>query len=271
MSFILDALRKSESERQRDAGAVLARVPIAAARPIVPIWVWVALAVLTTAVVILGGGWWQSMRGGGTGLGANVTGAGAGAETAAAVRSPGEAPSRDDGSRAGALRSSDDPGGATAPARGTQPREGVTAADGAAPAGVTPSPGPGLAATTAPAIAVEPGPQSQPFTAPPSPEALASNRQTPAEAAARPAPARGGTARGPVPTMADLAASGLALPELTLEFHVYHDNPAYRFVFINGGRYAEGQRLKDGPTVVEIRPVGVVLNQAGRDFLLLPQ
>ena len=91
------------------------------------------------------------------------------------------------------------------------------------------------------------------------------------EPAAAPVPPVVPIARGVVPTLSEVAASGLMLPPLKLELHVYHEDPASRFVFINGGRFGQGQRLPDGPTVVEIRPIGVVLNQAGTDFLLLQQ
>mgnify|MGYP001590362261 FL=1 len=38
MSFILDALRKSEHDRQRQSGPALAEVPIAAPKPKSNVW-----------------------------------------------------------------------------------------------------------------------------------------------------------------------------------------------------------------------------------------
>jgi hypothetical protein len=66
-------------------------------------------------------------------------------------------------------------------------------------------------------------------------------------------------------------AAGITVPNLVLELNVFHADPSQRFVFINGGRYEEGQRLTDGPRVVEIRREGAVLSFEGRNFLLLPQ
>ncbi len=45
MSFILDALKKSESDRQRHTGPALFEVKVAAPRPGLPLWA-IALAVL---------------------------------------------------------------------------------------------------------------------------------------------------------------------------------------------------------------------------------
>jgi len=255
VSFILDALRKSESERQRDAGAVLSRVPIAAARPAVPIWIWVVLVLLTAAVLVLGGGWWQSLRGPETraGLGPGATGAPAAAE----ARGAGP---RGDESRAGTALGDDVAQSGRLPGAGSAGAAAATRdAAGASvePEVVVPPPTPAttVAATAPRAVTAA---QATVVTAP--------TTQTPA------APSRrSGTARGAVLTMAELVASGVELPPLTLELHVYHENPSSRFVYINGARYVEGQRLRNGPTVVEIRPIGVVLNQAGRDFLLLQQ
>jgi general secretion pathway protein B len=69
--------------------------------------------------------------------------------------------------------------------------------------------------------------------------------------------------------MDELRADGsLRLPELHLDIHVYSEKPAERFVFINMGKYKEGDRLAEGPAVREIRPDGVVLDQGGTRFLM---
>jgi hypothetical protein len=61
MSFILDALRKSESERQRDASARLSRAPLATVRHRVPAWAWLLIALLSVGLIALAVAWWQSM------------------------------------------------------------------------------------------------------------------------------------------------------------------------------------------------------------------
>ncbi len=65
VSFILDALRKSEHERQRSAVPGLSQVPLATPQPQLPRWALVVIGVLVAAVLVLGGAWWQSTRGAG--------------------------------------------------------------------------------------------------------------------------------------------------------------------------------------------------------------
>ena len=62
MSFILDALRKSEHERQRSTVPGLAHVPLATAPQPLPRWAVAAIAALGIAVLVLAGAWWQSTR-----------------------------------------------------------------------------------------------------------------------------------------------------------------------------------------------------------------
>ena len=58
------------------------------------------------------------------------------------------------------------------------------------------------------------------------------------------------------------------LPDLHLDIHVYNSNPGDRFVFINMEKYKENATLKEGPTVSEIVPEGVILDASGTRFLL---
>jgi general secretion pathway protein B len=58
VSFILDALRKSESERQRDAPPSPTRIPLAVARAGPPPWVWVVIGALSVAILTIGLAWW---------------------------------------------------------------------------------------------------------------------------------------------------------------------------------------------------------------------
>jgi general secretion pathway protein B len=64
MSFILDALRKSEHERQRADTPGISQVPLAAPRQRVPRWMVALIAVLSIAVVLLAGAWWRSLQSG---------------------------------------------------------------------------------------------------------------------------------------------------------------------------------------------------------------
>jgi general secretion pathway protein B len=60
MSFILDALKKSESERHRQSGPVLMDVRIAPPRRRIPAWAWVIAAVLLVNLSVLAWILWLS-------------------------------------------------------------------------------------------------------------------------------------------------------------------------------------------------------------------
>ena len=68
-----------------------------------------------------------------------------------------------------------------------------------------------------------------------------------------------------------LAAEGVAVPPLHLELHAFSAEAKDRFVFINGRKYKEGDRLAEGPMLVEIAPTGAVLTHAGRRFILVQE
>lgn len=246
MSFILDALRKSESERQRDAGLAIARVPLARPRQGVPVWIWIALAGLAATVLALAGGWWQSIR---VMRDPNIP-------PAAALATPGG--DTLEPSRVGENAAED----ATITGETRPPAAPPSRSIASLPQGrtaVASNPPPGSAAARASGV----GPSSN--VAPNSNVGPSSN-VVPAPAAAT----RQGLAE-PLPTLTELLTRGVELPALTLELHVFSEDPAGRFVFINGGRYAQGQRMPEGPTIVEIRQQGVVLDYSGQQFLLLPQ
>lgn len=63
MSFILDALKKSESERNRHAGPVLMDVRVAPPRRRLPTWAWVIGVVLAANLAILGYLLWRAPAG----------------------------------------------------------------------------------------------------------------------------------------------------------------------------------------------------------------
>ncbi len=62
MSFILDALRKSEHERQRAAMPGIAQVPFGLPRREMPAWAIAVIVALAIAVLALGGAWWGSTK-----------------------------------------------------------------------------------------------------------------------------------------------------------------------------------------------------------------
>ena len=234
MSFILDALRKSEHERQRSAAPGLSHVPFATPRRELPRWALLVIGVLAAAVLLLGGAWWQSQR---------------------SVSAP----------------AASSPTPVTVPVASTPPTAAAPAPV-AAPTIATPPP---AAAPTTIAIAApvqQPAVVSASTSLPRDSEseaALDERTQSLASAAIvtkRPAPT------GPtLPSAASLQAQGINVPALKLELHAYSDKPAERFVFINGRKYKEGERLAEGPDVVIIEPNGVVLSAQGQRFQLAPE
>jgi general secretion pathway protein B len=72
-----------------------------------------------------------------------------------------------------------------------------------------------------------------------------------------------------LPSVNELNLTGAqALPDLHLDVHVYATKPADRFVYINMRKYREGNSLPEGPVVERIRRDGVVLNFQGLRFIL---
>jgi len=75
--------------------------------------------------------------------------------------------------------------------------------------------------------------------------------------------------RARVLTIDEVRLNGtLQITDLHLDIHVYSDDPAERFVFINMAKHREQSKLEEGPVVVEIRPDGVILEHQGTTFLL---
>ncbi|HEX7081143.1 MAG TPA: general secretion pathway protein GspB [Gammaproteobacteria bacterium] len=243
MSFILDALRKSESERQQDARPSITRIPDAVpARPL-PRWAIGTIAGLAAAVLFLAVAWWQGIEPAADG---RTVGGGAASEPAT-VRAPLPPPQRKAADEplpptSAGLRAASE----ISPAGGTAPAESRTMREGS-----------GLSSLR---------------------EAVAS-AQSPETAAARSpettaAPAEAGDARPAIDPFAPsyyAMAEQLGLPALRLELHGYSDDPAKRFVFINGKRYREGDTLAEGPRIVGIDARGVVLLAGGRQLRLMQQ
>ena len=210
MSFILDALKKAESERSRQTGPVLMDVRIAAPRRRLPVWAWVLGGVLLANLLVLA---WLLLR--------------APQKTAAA---------------------------APAPALAAPPTPAAPAT--AAPQTVAP-PAYALPAPALPAAAIQGAP---PAALPPLAAAAPS-----AAPASSPEPA---VDVDNLPTYQDLLSSGVSLPTLALNLHVYDASPVNRYVLLNGIRLREGDFTPDGIKVERITPRGAVLDTRGRRFLL---
>jgi general secretion pathway protein B len=250
MSFILDALRKSEHERQRSSTPGIANVPFGAPRKVLPLWAVTLMVVLALAVLGLGGAWLRSEWSAGTRQARSASPAEAPtAPSAAAPRAPAERPTLD---RPAQL------------AERSLAREGTRS--------IPPPPQSSLRGTPAsPAPAASP-----PSTASPSSIASASSSTFAAPAPAEradeprlPRPAEPAGRSGPVlPSAASLEAEGIPVPKLDLQLVAFYDAPTERYVFINNAKYREGATLAEGPKVVSITTNGAVMFYLGREFML---
>ena len=229
MSLILEALRKSEHERQREAGPALAMVPESTPERRTPKWLPVLVILLALNIVVL-----------------------------AAVLL------RDSGPEPAAVSSAPPPAAANAqPAREVPARatgEATVAAPLPLPEKPTRHEVRPLTTELPPAVTgarVAPAPASTP--------ASSAARSTPAAAT----PNAVATEDARLPRFADLVVRGeLNVPHMHLDIHVYSGDPAERFVFINMRRYNEGNATQEGPKVERITRTGVVMNYQGQQFLL---
>lgn len=231
MSFILDALRKSDAERQRGAAPGLADVRYAIRRSRRNIWLPILVAILSANVVFMGVQWFSR-----------------GSERPAAA--PELAPS--------SPSASGDPVPAPAFAAEPAPVANIRPLAREAEYGepllepevnpeVASAPLPVAEETAEPVTTVSPGPAPQPVPATPS-RILESKE---------------------LPTVEQLVGSGsMNIPMLNLDLHVYSEKAANRFVVIGSRKYHEGGQLTEGPTVETITKDGVVLAYQGQRFTL---
>ncbi len=63
----------------------------------------------------------------------------------------------------------------------------------------------------------------------------------------------------------------VTVPALTVNAHVWTEDPSRRFVLLDMQRYREGDRVRDGLQLVAILPEGVELDWRGTRFRLLSQ
>jgi hypothetical protein len=123
---------------------------------------------------------------------------------------------------------------------------------------------------TPPAPRVEPPPRaSTPSAAARDSAATRAASPRAAEPAAPVSPGGPGVAPPASAPGADIAAPpAVEPPKLQVQVVVYSDVPAQRMVFIDGRRYAEGEKI-DPETVVErITPDGAIVTRRGQRFVL---
>jgi general secretion pathway protein B len=286
MSFILDALRKSEHERERKTLPGLAEVPVVRQdRPKVPVAMIAIGALLAVNLLVLlyvllrddapeSAAPAASAIASGTGGAAGAT---PGAASAAPAASAGSAALPGAATSAGAppAAAAAWPAPAAAPAslpaaaevRPLQAEAGVADDEAAPPYADTP-PVP-RDPTLSGGARVQRAPVATDGSVVTSDVPLDVVRAS-GQAARLPAgPERDSGAAAGVPSINDLAPQATAgLPALSINLHVYAGDPRQDFVVLNGRRYQQGAQLQEGPTLERITSDGVVLNHRGLRFLL---
>jgi general secretion pathway protein B len=254
MSYILDALRRADSERERTAIPSIHAQPVprasadlqahAGPRP----WVWVVVGVL---VVVLGQGAWQLLRSPQPEPARHAAAGGTAPEEATAPPpTAGDAP---------AAGSTEAPAGAALPGIAS-----TDAAQAALPAFPPPDPPAPRTATAPPAQPAARKPPPQPRAAVPTPEAPA-----PAAATVPPPPAEAPVLQDPVYAMAELPPDvRQALPRLQVGGSVYSEDPGSRFVILNGLIFHENDKPAAGVLLERIELKSAVLSFRGYRFRL---
>lgn len=234
MSFILDALKKSESDRQQKAAPGIADVPTATRPAATSRWIPVLVGLL---VVNLGVVAYVLLRPSATATTGSST-------TTAPTTLPPET------TRAATVPADNSVDNSAEPQPAIEADMQPEAASAGEPAVAEASAAPEPAATT-PESTIGTSAADQATVDPPEPP--------PAEAADDETWL----------TLNDLRASGsVDLPDMHIDLHVYSQNPAERFVFINMQQYRENATMTEGPQVRRITPEGVVLDYRGTTFLL---
>jgi len=241
MSFILDALKKSETDRQRQTAPALFEVKVAAPRRKFPTWAIALGALLGLNLLFVA---WLFLR-----------------EPSSPALTPAIA-STNAAPQAQAQAPAAPPGMVTVPATATyipaNAAPNVTVGPGATDAGV-------VAPSAAPPLAEEPTLATGEPSVPPDYD---TRDYTPAITPAQANSIAAARRAGEVPSRDEVLAQGTSIPELRLDLHVYDADPAKRFVFINMRKLREGESLPDGVRLDEINQRGARLTYRGTQFTL---
>ncbi len=250
MSYILDALKKSDQERRQgeiptlesDHAVLIAVHNRRSARKRRMLFLLVSACLLVLAV----GLWrWRSQPD----IPRTIKKTGAEEQTAVVRESPPQPPPQAAGRNV--------PDQAHEPAAEPAPQAAVPAQESAPP---PPAPGQrkpaNVPVTIAELTVVPPATENQ---ADPRPQAGQPPPPTPAEAARQPD-------KNP-PLLKDLpVAQQKMIPEINMAGHVYSDEPARRMIMINNKIVREGERIGDNLKLVRITWDGVILSYNNTEF-----
>lgn len=229
MSLILDALRKSEHQRQRQVGPGLAVVPESPVSRRPATWLLVLGGLLALNILVL--------------LALLLTGRDPEPE---AVAGPAAEPVAQ-------------PAVSAPPPAQTQPEPRRTA-----PVALPARPPRSEVRPLTTEVAAPPPAAAQPPAASAAPAGAA-----PRAAASPGVSAEQATADARLPRFTDLVLRGeLNVPHMHIDIHVFSTVAADRFVFINMRKYTEGQATQEGPRIERIARDGVVMEHQGTRFFL---
>jgi len=268
MSFILDALKKSELERQRQAIPGLMDVGVPVVRARLPLWALMLGILLSINVIILAVFLFRHEREAAAtpapAAGASTTAAGASATAAGASTAAAGASATAAGASTtavGASATAGSPGGSIPPTAQQAENDHFSPMDSVP----TYAPEIPIAQNVAPVrrpAGVHGAGMAENPRAPNGRDPVLRDRDATAEDARS-------DSDEVLPSIAEIdGTASQGLPELHLDVHVFAANPADRFVYVNNRKYREGATLEEGPLVERIRRDGVVLNYQGLRFLL---
>lgn len=245
MSLILDALKKSEAERQRQSGPTLLEVRVSQPRRRYPAWVIAVGALLAVNMLLLV--IFMLHRPASSQAPLPQTGAAAMAPSAAAA--------------AGA------PGAPAAPSSGVVAPVAPLAPVAQAPVLDT------SASLDGGSGALQPIPRVPQRQASSEPSDSIGNPadDEPAVPLGRDGASSERDSAGHYANLPNFSDLGGDLPELRLDLHVYAERPRERYAMINMHRVREGDVLPEGPRVLAITREGVALDYRGQEFMLRPQ
>jgi len=295
MSFILDALKKSENDRQRQSGPALFEVRVAPPRAGFPTWAYALLALLAVNLVIVGWLVWRRPA-----VAASPEAAATTPPAAAATPAPVPTPTQPAQVAQTPAPQVAPPAAYGPPPAGqypqqtyaqNYPQQGYPQQQGFPPQGYPQQqsypppqnygqPGYQQQAQGYPQQQGYPPPQGQNpsgYSAPPQqPQAY-----TPPAEGGNPddyAPAAEPSGGGPLGHVRRGLANGLmtyeevatktTIPPLHMDLHVYAPDPSKRFVLVNGKKLGEGQSLPEGVRVESIATDGAVLSYRGVQFMM---
>ena len=286
MSFILDALKKSENDRQRQSGPALFEVRVAPPRAGFPTWAYALLALLAVNLAIVG---WLMLRRPAAAATPPVQAAADAPAPAAVTPQPTQAPPVQQQPPAAQMA----PPPAYGPPAGGQPypQQGPGGQQPYAQQGYQPNyPQQNYPQQSYPQN--YPQQQQQGYAPPGQQPTLAQNsagygapppqqQQAPTPQGGNPddyAPAAESSGAGPLGHVRRGLENGLmtyeeaaaknSLPALHLDLHVYAPDPSKRFVLVNSKRLGEGQSLPEGVRVDSITADGAILSYRGVQFMM---